>query len=117
MPALEFRPLTRTAEAGSFAVTVPADLLYFEGHFPGAPILPAIAQLLTLVLDRTHALWPDLGQPRRVARLKFMQAIAPGDDLEVQLTLSASPDERTATEVRFTLVRRGEPCTRGVLGF
>lgn len=110
MPGLEFRVVHADATAGRFLVTVPADLLYFQGHFPGAPILPAIAQLLTLVLDRTHALWPELGQPRRVARLKFTQAIDPGDEIEVQL-------ERAATEVRFALLRRGDACTRGVLAF
>ena len=110
MTALEFRLLERTDAAGTWEVTVPADLLYFEGHFPGAPILPAIAQLIALVLDRTHALWPELGQPRRVGRLKFMQAIAPGDTIAVQL-------ERAGADVRFTLARAGEACTRGVLGF
>lgn len=107
---LDFRLLTRTDAAGTFVVTLPAGCTYFEGHFPGSPILPAIAQLLALVLDRTHALWPELGQPRRVARLKFMAAIAPGDEVEVQL-------ERAGADVRFTLARRGEPCTRGVLAF
>lgn len=112
---LNFRLVARTADAGTWAVKIPADLLYFEGHFPGSPILPAIAQLVALVLDRTHALWPELGQPRRVARLKFTQAIAPGDEIEVRL-------ERTGEEVRFTLVRStlaggAQPCTRGVLAF
>jgi 3-hydroxymyristoyl/3-hydroxydecanoyl-(acyl carrier protein) dehydratase len=111
---LDFRLVARTAtadgEVGTFTVNIPADLLYFEGHFPGSPILPAIAQLVALVLDRTHALWPELGQPRRVTRLKFMQAIAPGDEVEVRL-------ERAGGDVRFTLSRGGEPCTRGALAF
>jgi len=125
MPPLEFRTLLhdpsglRVADASTstptptmarFAVVVPADLLYFQGHFPGAPILPAIAQLLTLVLDRIHFLWPELGQPRRVARLKFMRAIDPGDEIEVHL-------ERTGAEVRFTLLRQDAACTRGALAF
>lgn len=110
MTALDFRLLARSADAGTFAVTVPPGCVYFEGHFPGAPILPAIAQLVALVQDRVHALWPELGQPRRVARLKFARAIAPGDEVEVQLV-------RADTDVRFTLVCRGDTCTRGVLGF
>ena len=119
MPALEFRTLQLHDPSGPsgadtttarFAVLVPADLLYFQGHFPGAPILPAIAQLLTLVVDRIHFVWPDLGQPRRVARLKFMRAIDPGDEIEVQL-------ERAGAEVRFTLLRGATDCTRGALAF
>jgi len=110
MPTLDFRTLAVDPTTARFAVLVPADLLYFQGHFPGAPILPAIAQLLTLVVDRIHFVWPDLGQPRRVARLKFMRAIDPGDEIEVQL-------ERTGAEVRFTLLRGATDCTRGALAF
>ena len=89
---------------------IPADLLYLRGHFPGHPLLPGVAQLLALVLDRTHALWPDLGQPRRVARLKFKHGIYPGDHLEVHL-------ERRADEVRFALERGPQTCTAGAFVF
>lgn len=114
MAPLEFRLLARTAtatgEQGSFAVRIPPDLLYLQGHFPGYPLLPGIAQLLALVLDRTHALWPEFGQPRRVTRLKFKHGIFPGDDLEVRL-------ERRADEVRFELHRGPLMCTCGALIF
>ncbi len=113
-PGLEFRLLARGAtpagESGRFAVTIPADLLYLQGHFPGYPLLPGIAQLLALVLDRTQALWPEFGQPRRVLRLKFKQPIFPGDQLVVHL-------ERTIEEVRFALHRGDEVCTIGALRF
>ena len=65
MAALEFRQIERTATLGSFAVRVPPELFAFQGHFPGDPVLPGIAQLLILVLDRVHVLWPEFGQPRR----------------------------------------------------
>jgi 3-hydroxymyristoyl/3-hydroxydecanoyl-(acyl carrier protein) dehydratase len=107
---LEFRLLARTEQHGRFAVEIPPDLLWLQGHFPGAPLLPGIAQLLALVLDRTHALWPELGQPRRVSRLKFKHPIRPGDQLEVRL-------ERNADEVRFGLHRGDETCTSGALVF
>jgi len=114
MAALEFhlieRSATPTGERGSFAVRIPVDLLAFQGHFPGDPVLPGIAQLLNLALDRTHALWPELGQPRRVTRLKFRQKIGPGDLLEVRL-------ERDTLEVRFELHRGPELCAQGCLDF
>lgn len=114
MDALEFRLVERAAtprgERGSFLVRIPAALLAFQGHFPGDPVLPGVAQLLDLALDRVHALWPELGQPRRVTRLKFRQKIGPGDELEVRL-------ERDALEVRFELHRGPELCTQGCLDF
>jgi 3-hydroxymyristoyl/3-hydroxydecanoyl-(acyl carrier protein) dehydratase len=115
MTRLELRPLGRRAapdgsDEGSFAVAVPPDLLWLQGHFPGYPLLPGIAQLLPIALGCVHALWPELGQPRQALRLKFKQAIVPGDELEVRLA-------RAGAEVRFSLHRRGEVCTRGVLVF
>jgi 3-hydroxymyristoyl/3-hydroxydecanoyl-(acyl carrier protein) dehydratase len=112
--ALEFRLVERCptaqGERASFAVRIPPGLFAFQGHFPGDPVLPGIAQLLDLVLDRVHALWPELGQPRRVTRLKFRQKIVPDDELEVRL-------ERDAMTVRFDLQRGPELCTQGTLEF
>ena len=110
MPALEFRLIEQGATLGTFAVRLPPELFAFQGHFPGDPVLPGIAQLLTLVLDRVHVLWPELGQPRRVTRLKFRQKIVPDDLLELRL-------ERDALEVRFELHRGPELCTQGTLDF
>ena len=91
-------------------VGVPADLRYLEGHFPGDPIVPGVAQLLPLVHEPVAVAWPDLGPPRSVRRLKFREALRPGDALEVELA-------RTGQKVRFE-IRRGETsCTSGVLVF
>ncbi|HEY8378793.1 MAG TPA: hypothetical protein VIK91_20015, partial [Nannocystis sp.] len=102
------------AEAAEFAVGVPSDLLYFAGHFPGAPLLPGVAQLVALVLGRVRVLWPDLGEPTRLGRLKFKQPIAPGDAL--QLTLEREHDP-AAPRVHFRVVRGDETCTVGVMTF
>lgn len=113
-PALEFHVLERAGATGRFAVRIPPDLLYLQGHFPGFPLLPGIAQLLAIALDRVHALWPELDQPRRVTRLKFKAAIFPGDELEVELGRVEVAD---GADVRFALRRGGELCARGVLCF
>ncbi|MBK7827316.1 hypothetical protein [Nannocystis sp.] len=117
MDHLEFRLLSHTTtpagESAAFALQVPPDLLYLQGHFPGYPLLPGIAQLLAIALDRTHNLWPSLGQPQRVTQLKFKRPIFPGDPLELQLG-------RTTNEVRFSIVRtttQPELCTHGTLIF
>lgn len=67
---------------------VPETYLYFDGHFPGYPILPGAAQLLEIVaagLERQ-------GEQRKIARfskLKFLGRILPGDELELQLNQAA----------------------------
>lgn len=91
-------------------VRVPEDLRYVEGHFPENPIVPGIAQLLPLVYRPAREAWPDLGSLRAIKRLKFLDALRPGQTLEVELL-------RDASRVRFT-IRRGETdCTRGSLVF
>jgi 3-hydroxymyristoyl/3-hydroxydecanoyl-(acyl carrier protein) dehydratase len=108
------RTPTASGEAAVFRVSVPADLRYFEGHFPGAPVLPGVAQLVALVLDQVRLLWPELGEPTRVGRLKFKQPIAPGDALELTLEREQSD---AAPRVQFQIDRAGEACTVGVMTF
>ncbi|WP_434422093.1 ApeI family dehydratase [Nannocystis pusilla] len=108
------RSSTAGGETATFAVGVPADLLYFAGHFPGEPVLPGVAQLVALVLDRVHALWPELGEPTRVGRLKFKQPIAPGDALGLTVELERGEE---APRVHFQIDREGQACTVGVMTF
>lgn len=110
MSGLEFRLVAQAGESATWSVQIPADLVYLQGHFPGHPLLPGVAQLLAMALDRTHALWPALGQPRRITQLKFKRPIYPGDQLLLRL-------ERAGHEVRFSLERGADECTRGALIF
>ncbi len=96
--------------SASVEVHVPAQLRYFDGHFPGDPIVPGVAQLGPLAERQARRAWPDLGATAAVKRLKFMQALRPGDDL----TLSLS---RKGDKVTFKIHKAGEECTRGSLAF
>ncbi|WP_041743244.1 AMP-binding protein [Collimonas fungivorans] len=65
-------------------LTVPADLLYFNGHFEGAPILPGVVQLDWAISygRRYFALAPHfLG----MLGLKFQRAITPGMVVQLEL--------------------------------
>lgn len=111
--AIEADAPTTSADGESHClvkVRIPEDLRYLDGHFPGDPIVPGIAQLLPLVLEPARAAWPDLGAPTAIKRLKFLDALRPGHALEVGLT-------RQGDRVRFEIRRGDVVCTRGSLMF
>jgi len=60
----------------------------FHGHFPGAPILPAVATC-ALALQPVRAAVAG-SQLRRISLAKFMRPIVPGERLEV--TCEPAPD-------------------------
>ncbi len=93
-------------------VSVPTKLKTLNGHFPGDPIVPGVSQVL-LVERGARQLWPDLGDPSAMMRLKFMQTLRPGDDLELYLSREKGSD------VRFQIIRAGSDieCSHGVLRF
>jgi 3-hydroxymyristoyl/3-hydroxydecanoyl-(acyl carrier protein) dehydratase len=84
-----------------FAVEIPASSPLFEGHFPGHPILPGIAQLALV----ESALGAPLTEVRAV---KLRRPVGPGEVLELSL---GEPDGDGWT--RFELRREGEAVSSG----
>ena len=79
---------------------------FFQGHFPGKPILPAIAHLA--ILTQIHRL--GSGKNLSISIVKFLrvyQPIEPGETVSISIS---EPKENT-TQFRFhregTLVSRG----------
>lgn len=97
-------------ERRTVRVRVPQELRYLEGHFPGNPIVPGVAQLVPLAYREARAAWPDLGAPTGIKRLKFLEALRPGDELALELL-------REPAKVRFEIRRGPTLCTHGVLTF
>ncbi|MEY4581088.1 MAG: hypothetical protein RL701_5791 [Pseudomonadota bacterium] len=97
------------------SLQVPVDLPLFAGHFPGDPILPAIAQLDLIVLPEIAQHWPELTSPQELRRLKWTSPIRPGDVLRVELLRHCA----NAAEVRveFTILRENEACAQGTVVF
>ncbi len=101
---------TESGERCVLQARVPPDLRYLEGHFPGNPIVPGVAQLVPLVWREARLAWPALTAPSAIKRLKFLEALRPGDELEVELV-------KEREKLRFE-IRRGETvCSHGVLTF
>lgn len=99
-----FRPLmpqpewtARSDREATARLQVDAQLRVLDGHFPGAPIVPGVAQLHWVVTLGTQA----FGIPAAFLRaevVKFQQPILPGDCIEVRLQWT--PDKGT---VQFAL--------------
>jgi len=93
----------------SVAIAVPADGPLFEGHFPGRPILPGIAELVLIA----RALAPG-GEAALVSAIPFARfrgLVLPADRLEVE----AVP--RGDDGVRFEVRRAGEVVANGAMTF
>lgn len=93
-------------------VRVLPDPACVEGHFPGDPVVPGVAQLLDVVDPQVHAAWPDLGPLLRVSRVKFLAALRPGDDLTLILRR-----RRGARSVQVELRRGREMATKGAFEY
>jgi 3-hydroxymyristoyl/3-hydroxydecanoyl-(acyl carrier protein) dehydratase len=86
---LAFEPSTNPVDQANvlqFNVSTHADQLWFQGHFPGAAVLPGVVQLRSLVEHSARLMWPDLGQLTGLSKVKFKRPILPGDRLRVRLT-------------------------------
>lgn len=66
-------------------IQAPPDSPWFDGHFPGQPILPGIAQL-GMVLDAIRHFDNREVNIVQISRVRFKQMIRPGDHLQVIVT-------------------------------
>lgn len=71
----------------ALALVAPAGLRYFEGHFPGFPVLPGVVQIgwAAALANRLFGRELVVAGMRRV---KFMRLIHPGKRIELELALS-----------------------------
>ena len=89
------------------------DSPWFNGHFPGMPILPGVAQLAMVGdLLKWHA--KESGGDiviSSLSRVRFRQLIRPGDDLAVTLTQDADDP----SGFRFRITAKGQLACSGQL--
>jgi predicted hotdog family 3-hydroxylacyl-ACP dehydratase len=96
--------LVNTADLKA-TIAIPADGPWFDGHFPGRPILPGVAELALAIA----ALRQETGKPlplRGIAFARLRHPVLPGDRLELAARESAGREGETA-RLRFELKRDG----------
>ena len=90
------------------ALAIPASHPAFEGHFPGAPVLPAVV-LLDAALHAVALASPAASAPWQVQTAKFHSAVRPGEALELEYELLANGS------VRFSIRAPNRPVASGTL--
>lgn len=102
--------LAVTEAALTCAAVASADADFFDGHFPGDPVLPAVAQLSGLVEPVAQRAWPSLGALVAASQLKFHRVCRPGEALALRCA-------REGLTVRFTLHVGNALASAGTLSF
>ena len=94
----------------SLTLHVQETLFWFQGHFPGIPVLPGVVQLdWALAFARRHL---ELEQVvSQSLQVKFRSAVRPGDTLV--LHLRHDPLQHRLT---FSYRRGGQLCSTGHMG-
>lgn len=66
------------------ALRVPANLYYFNGHFPGRPIVPGVAQI-HWAIHYARERWGHIGDFLRLEAVKFQHVIMANEHIELTL--------------------------------
>ena len=88
------RLLGHDASSARLRLAIDAELPWFDGHFPGAPIVPGVTQVDWAIgfARELFALPPVF---RGLEALKFQQVIVPGGEVELELAFSAERGQLT----------------------
>lgn len=94
----------------SATVTVPDDSPWFSGHFPGNPILPAIAQI-SIVFDMICQAIKEPITLKTFSRVKFRRIILPDEEMDI----TASQIAGTPENFSFKIIVKKEVACKGMI--
>ncbi|MFO7801493.1 MAG: hypothetical protein R6V55_04245 [Desulfovermiculus sp.] len=103
---------TTSQDAVQARVLLPENSQWFDGHFPGEPILPGIAQLAMVeeIVRRGFGVWYRL---LTVDKVRFKKVIRPGDEVSV-LVCRKNHDQMFFS---FQVLHQGDLACGGRAGF
>lgn len=101
-----FQGCSFEAAGDTVKVVLGAGHPWLEGHFPGAPVFPAVGQL-RFVEHATRLLTGEDRELESIERARFQEPIVPGDLLELALDTSALP------RIAWTFRRGGRRVANG----
>lgn len=84
--------------------------IFFQGHFPGTPVLPGVAQL-GLAVEHAQKRYPFAGPLKEVKKMKFVHVIEPRRDVMLRLA------RKNAREVTYEYREGDAVCSSGTLVF
>ena len=106
----EVANLVETPDEWSADLKFDPSAQYFQGHFPGFPVLAGVVQLG--VAHRVAEKWTGRQLTlKMVKKLKFSRVVQPGET--VRLSLARKSD----SEISFLYEKKGSPCATGTLCF
>ncbi|QKJ86714.1 hydroxymyristoyl-ACP dehydratase [Paramixta manurensis] len=91
-------------QQAEWVLQVNADLFWFQGHFPGQPLLPGVAQL-DWVLHYAALLAPGK-RFSSIENIKFQRPVLPGSRLKLALEWQA---EKSLLRFCYSLLDTVEP--------
>jgi len=90
--------IEKTENSVSLEFSVPDSCLYFDGHFPGYPILPAVAQMEFVTRFASRYLGTGVAVSQ-IKRIKFVNQIQPNAQLLLKI-------EKNKDNISFNLTSR-----------
>lgn len=93
---------------------VPADSLWFSGHFPGEPILPGVAliNLVWQVIVRSAGEKSEEIMLDTLKRVRFTKPVRPGENISVIITFDQSGEK---TLYSFKILSRENVICSGLI--
>jgi len=93
----------------TLTLSIPKNLRWFQGHFPGRPILPGVVQLDWAVQFARLPLGVELAAATQF-QIKFKAVIEPGDVLDLELRHDVARGR-----LAFAYRRGGQECSSGTV--